>query len=131
MQILFDHQLITVWYHERLEVIHHQIHGPIERVDCGVFVNALEAGACALSERRVGKWSSDDRDQRCLPAELQEWARESWFPRVRKAGWQAWAVVHPLDAPHYLHLAQLTSTFAHMGVRTRFFSDLAPAMDWL
>ena len=131
MQILFDHQLITVWYHERLEIIHHQIHATIEREACGVFVDALETGARALNERRITKWLSDDRNQRCLPADLQEWARESWFPRARKAGWQSWAVVHPLDAPQYLHLARLTSTFAHMGVRTRFFADLGPAMDWL
>lgn len=131
MQVLFDHHLITVWYHERLGIIHHQIHATIERAATDVFIGALEAGARALSERGVTKWLSDDRNQRTLPAELQEWARESWFPRARKAGWEAWAVVHPLDSPRYLHLAQLTSTFAHMGVRTCFFADVAPAMDWL
>lgn len=131
MDVLFDHPLITVWYHARQKVVHHKILGPVLAEDGEVFKRALLTGADALQRYGAGKWLSDDRMHSTMPGEVQQWAHEVWFPRTCRAGWKYWAIVKPEKVVTKMFVARLASTFSGLGVATEFFQDVGDAMNWL
>lgn len=131
MTELFDHPLITLWYHEVPKIVHHQVHRATYGSETEVFKQALKCGAEAMRVNGASKWLSDDRSYYVPPPELQEWAANTWFPEAVAAGWRYWAIVQPETAVTKLYMSRITSEIGNQGIDVRVFRDAEAALAWL
>ncbi len=125
---ILENGCMKLWYHEHGGIVHHQILCELESSE---FREALMRGAQLLEETGVHKWLSDDRAHSVLHEADEEWARTTWFPRVKAAGWTHWAILKPQSAIATLNIARVSSHFAKLGVETRILSDFDAALEWL
>ena len=120
---------MKLWFHDHSGIVHHQI---LRELDGAEFREALTRGAQLLEQTPdVHKWLSDDRAHSVLREADEEWARTTWFPRARAAGWTHWAIVKPASAIATLNIARISNNFAQLGVATRILCDLDEALAWL
>lgn len=131
MKVLFEHPLISVWFHERRRVVHHRVNRPILAEELGVIQQAFNSGTEVVRKQRATKWLSDDRHQLVMPSEVQAWCQTVWFPATRSAGWKYWAIVQPESAVARLFVARLLPAVAKEGITASTFADVPEGLDWL
>lgn len=131
MNVLFEHPLITVWYHERRQIVHHRVNRPILTEELPVIQKAFTSGSDVMRKYRANKWLSDDRLQLVMPTEIQDWCQNTWFPATRRLGWSVWAIVQPESAVARLFIGRLLVNVLADGMRAQAFNDVSSAMVWL
>jgi len=130
-RVLFEHELISVWYHSDTRVVHHEVHKRIGSRDGHIFRQALTCGLDALRTYGGEKWLSDDRSISVLSPDEELWGRDVWFPSAIRAGWKYWAVVRPEKAVSELFMARIAGLVADRGVMVGLFATPAEGLDWL
>ena len=126
--VVHDSPTITVWYYATHRIIHHEMHGPCAGEE---FRNALLAGSRILRQIGGRGWLSDDRANSMVQFEDEQWAQRVWFPSTKASGWDCWAVVKPEKEVGSLSIARFVEACERMGMNTRCFPAVAPALDWL
>ena len=129
--MLFDSEIMTVWYHHRWALVHHKVHRQVSPEFGGAFMEALDKGSDALRRYQATKWLSDDRNHYVLPLEVQDWCQKEWFPKTKQAGWRYWAVVEPVDSLAKLNIARVATTFKSLGVCAKLFTTVDEGRAWL
>jgi hypothetical protein len=119
---------ITVWCYPSLRLVHHQMHGPCAGE---AFRNGLLAGSRILRQLGGRGWLSDDRANKIVQFEDEQWAQRVWFPNTRSAGWDCWAVVKPATLVGDLSITRFMEACERMGMAAQYFSEVDPAMEWL
>ncbi len=126
--VILDNDNATVWYHRDSKIVHHffkhYLHGP-------PFREVLETGAGVLEKEHAKKWLSDDRNGGPLSPSDEVWAKEIWFPRVKRAGWKHWAIVQPEKVVGQLNIKRFRATYAEQGINAQLFVSLEEAQKWL
>jgi hypothetical protein len=125
---IIDNEVISLWVSPSRRMIHH-----VMKAYChgDKFRETLTRGADALERYRAIKWLSDDRANGALPTEDTDWAEQTWFPKVKAAGWKYWAVVQPTKVIGQLNLARLVKRYAELGINAQIFSEPDEAIKWL
>jgi len=126
--LILDDEYESLWYHPEEKVVHHKIKGFLRQ---GMFEKLLSAGAELMEKHGARKWLSDDRSNVVVSPEDIEWADEVWFPRVRKAGFEYWAVVVPSLTVGAVQLKNLQARRREQGVTVELFETVEAAMAWL
>jgi len=119
---------ITVWGYPSLRIVHHQMHGACSGED---FRNGLLAGSRILRQLSGRGWLSDDRANPIVQFEDEQWAQRVWFPNTRAAGWDCWAVVKPETLVGDLSITRFVESCERMGMATKCFGNVEPALEWL
>ena len=127
-QTVFTNEFATLKYHPDSKIVHHEWH---QYVQGPAFRDTLTKGLDILKQNRATKWLSDDRGNSVLSQDDTQWAQTQWFPAVKAAGWQHWAVVMPEKALGKLNMKQWISLYASLGINSQVFSDPTEAMAWL
>lgn len=127
-QVLIDNPYVTLWFHTDGKIVHHQMHKFIVE---SVFRDFLEAGMQAMKQYGACKWLSDDRKNPVLAQTLHDWARDSWFPRTRDAGWKYWAIVAPLEELGQWTMQRAVDDYRAQGITAKYFKDPDEALRWL
>ena len=125
---VIDNADISMWYYPETKILHHQIH----RFFYGKpFRDALDKGVEVFRKYGAQKWLSDDREIPALSKEDLEWSHKDWFPRVLKSGWKYWAIVMPEKVVGQITIKRLAEDYSAKGVKTRAFSSIDEAKQWL
>ncbi len=127
-QQLLQNEFITIWYHPDCKVVHHKIH---KTMFGQPFRDAMTAGTEAMRRNHATKWLSDDRENRMVNKEDEEWGRTVWFAQTLAAGWKYWAIVQPEKLLGQMNIKRISDTFAAAGIEARFFSDPDEGLKWL
>lgn len=125
---VFETPNVTLYYHPRTGIVHHEIRRFISGAD---FRNLLTSGSDVLRKHSARKWLSDDRGQWVLAKEDLAWSESMWAPGAVKAGWKYWAIVRADKVLAQLAMDELAAKYAALGVQARFFTDPRDAMAWL
>lgn len=131
MKLLFEHPLISVWFHERQKVVHHRVSRPILSEELDVVKAAFTSGTEILKKHKATKWLSDDKHQLVMPADVQEWCQQIWFPTTRSLGWQYWALILPESAVARLFMARMVQGVSAQGLIVHTFTQVPDALTWL
>lgn len=124
-----DTEVFTAWCFPTKRLIHHQFHrycyGEIFRAN---LIKATEA----FEQYNCFKWLADDRGfTGALHPDDWEWGAVHFTPRAIKAGWKYYAMVLPDKVIAAMRQSQLVEHFAALGVKTRMFTKLAEAQEWI
>jgi hypothetical protein len=84
-----------------------------------------------MEQHGARKWLSDDRNNVVVAPEDIKWADEVWFPRVKRAGFEYWAVVVPSLTVGAVQLKNLQTKRRAQGVTVELFETIEAAMAWL
>jgi hypothetical protein len=117
-----------MWYRPEEGILHHQFY---RHVWGDTFREALNKGAEVLERYGGTKWLSDDRENCALPQADTEWAIHDWFPRVRKLGWEFWAIVLPEHVIGQMNMRRFVETYTRQGVVAQVFDSPTTAITWL
>jgi hypothetical protein len=131
MKLLFEHPLLTVWFHVGRNVVHHRVARPILSDELAVVRAAFGSGTDAMRKYGATKWLSDDRAQLVMPSEVQEWCQKVWFPATRSAGWKHWAIIQPESAVARLFIGRTAAAVSAAGLSVQMFTDVPEALGWL
>jgi hypothetical protein len=127
-EVVLENEYITVWYHNSTKIVHHQIHKFIEGNELQI---AFDAGAAVLEKNEAKKWLSDDRKLPVMKPEDLQWTSTVWRPRVIKAGWKYWAIIHSEKSVGKMVMNKIIKAYADLGVTLQIFTDPDEALKWL
>lgn len=125
---ILDNEFVTMWYYPEDKIIHHQFH---KFMFGQPFRDALNAGAEIFEKYGANKWLSDDRNNNAIPPDDAEWSKQTWTPRVMKAGWKYWALIMPEKAIGAMNMQRFVKDFSERGLTVKIFSNPDEALQWL
>jgi hypothetical protein len=125
---LLDNDQVTLLYYPEHKIVHHTVHQP---PTTQMLREMLTLGTETLRENGADKWLSDDRKLGGLTEEDNRWGEEVWFPQTQAAGWKYWALIVPNEVQARGSMIKLVQHYNTLGVLTKLFVDLEPALDWL
>ena len=127
-KIILDNAFMTLKYHPRGKIVHHEFHQPTSGA---VFREVLTRGLEYFEKHRARKWLSDDRENGALHPDDAQWAIDEWSPRVIAAGWTHWAIVMPGAVLGKINMKRFIARYSDLGVDVQIFSGAEEALDWL
>lgn len=92
---------------------------------------AFTSGTEVLKKHKATKWLSDDKHQLVMPADVQDWCQQIWFPTTRSVGWQYWAIILPESAVARLFVARMVQGVSSQGLNVQTFTHVPEALTWL
>ena len=125
---VIDDEFVSLWYHAEDKVVHHKIKSFLPR---GAFEKLLTSGAELLEKHGAKKWLSDDRSNVVITPEDMKWADQVWHPRMRKAGFEYWAIVIPSMMVGAMQLKNIREKRRRQGLTVEIFETVEEAMAWL
>lgn len=92
----------------------------------------LEAAADLLASKSACRLLADTRKMAVVNPEDQAWVNNIWVPRVYRAGLKYTALLVPKSAVAKMSMDRMmTKAGPPIGGETRYFDDVAKAVQWL
>ena len=127
-EIIFENQFVTIWYHNKKQIYHHEF----KRFAFGKdFQEVLTTGLDTFKKKGSKKWLSDDRKNPIMTSEDMTWSTTEWRPRLFKTGLKYWAVVLPERVAGQLAMKRVVDVYKKAGVIVEVFEDPDKAIEWL
>ncbi len=129
-EAILDDEYVSLWYDPQGKIVHHKMK---QFLIPGVFRRLLAADAELMERHGAKKLLSDDQANPVIAPDDINWADEEWFPRVRKAGFEYWAIVVSKTAPAVvtMQLKKLQGQRRGQGVTVELFETVEAARAWL